>query len=67
MEIKVCGPGCANCSKAESIVKEAVADAGINARVIKISDFIRPRPRARPRPRKNQFICVQTQRQLRNL
>ena len=39
MEIKVCGPGCANCTKAESIVKEAVADAGIDARVLKISDF----------------------------
>jgi small redox-active disulfide protein 2 len=39
MEIKVCGPGCANCTKAESIVKEAVADAGIDAQVLKISDF----------------------------
>ena len=39
MEIKVCGPGCANCSKAENIVKEAVADAGINAQVLKITDF----------------------------
>ena len=39
MEIKVCGPGCANCTKAESIVKEAVADAGVDAQVLKISDF----------------------------
>jgi len=39
MEIKVCGPGCANCSKTESIVKEAVADSGIDAQVLKISDF----------------------------
>ena len=39
MEIKVCGPGCANCTKAENIVKEAVADSGIDAQVLKISDF----------------------------
>jgi small redox-active disulfide protein 2 len=39
MEIKVCGPGCANCTKAESIVKEAVAEAGIDVRILKISDF----------------------------
>ena len=39
MEIKVCGPGCANCTKAENVVKEAVADAGIDAQVLKISDF----------------------------
>jgi small redox-active disulfide protein 2 len=39
MEIKVCGPGCANCTKAENIVREAVADAGIDAEILKISDF----------------------------
>ncbi len=39
MEIKVCGPGCANCSRAEKIVKEAVADTGIAAEVVKITDF----------------------------
>ena len=39
MEIKVCGPGCANCSKAENAVKEAVADAGIEADICKITDF----------------------------
>jgi len=39
MEIKVCGPGCANCTKAESIVREAVAEAGVDARILKISDF----------------------------
>ena len=40
MEIKVCGPGCANCTKAENIVQEAVADAGIEAEVVKITDFV---------------------------
>lgn len=39
MEIKVCGPGCANCTKAENIVREAVAAAGMDARILKISDF----------------------------
>ena len=39
MEIKVCGPGCANCTRAESVVKEAVAEAGITANVVKIKDF----------------------------
>lgn len=39
MMIKVCGPGCANCSKAESIVKEAVAEVGIDAEIMKITDF----------------------------
>jgi small redox-active disulfide protein 2 len=39
MEIKVCGPGCANCTKAENIVKEVVTGAGIDAEIIKITDF----------------------------
>ena len=39
MEIKICGPGCANCTKAENIVKEAVAEAGLDAEIYKITDF----------------------------
>jgi small redox-active disulfide protein 2 len=39
MEIKVCGPGCANCTKAENVVREAVAEAGIEAQIYKITDF----------------------------
>jgi len=39
MEIKVCGPGCASCTKAEKIVKEAVEEAGIEASVLKVTDF----------------------------
>ena len=39
MEIKVCGPGCANCTRAENTVKEAVAAAGIDAAIYKITDF----------------------------
>ena len=39
MEIKVCGPGCANCTKAENVVKEAVTEAGVDAEIYKITDF----------------------------
>ena len=39
MEIKVCGPGCANCTKAENIVKEAIAEAGLDAQIYKITAF----------------------------
>jgi len=39
MEIKVMGPGCAKCSEVEEIVRGAVAAAGIEATIEKISDF----------------------------
>lgn len=39
MEIKVCGPGCASCEKAQKIVEAAVAAKGIDATVDKITDF----------------------------
>lgn len=38
MEIKVLGPGCARCKQAEEIVREAVAESGVDADVIKVSD-----------------------------
>ncbi len=38
MEIKVLGPGCPKCQQAEKIVKEAVAEAGVDARVEKVTD-----------------------------
>lgn len=38
MEIKVLGPGCPKCQKTEELVKEAVAESGIQANIIKISD-----------------------------
>ncbi len=40
MEIKVLGPGCAKCEKAEKIVKEAVAETGSTARVEKVTDML---------------------------
>ena len=39
MEIKVMGPGCPKCTEAEKIVKDAVARAGIEATVEKVTDF----------------------------
>ena len=40
MEIKILGPGCAKCEKAEKIVREAVAETGIDARVVKVTDMM---------------------------
>ncbi len=39
MEIKVLGPGCANCHKMEEMAKTAVKELGINADVVKITDI----------------------------
>lgn len=40
MIIKVLGPGCTKCSKTEAIVKEAVAEAGVDATVEKVTDLL---------------------------
>jgi small redox-active disulfide protein 2 len=39
MEIKVCGPGCTACEKAQKAVEAAVAAKGLDASVTKVSDF----------------------------
>jgi len=39
MEIKVLGPGCANCQKMEEMAKQAVKELGISAEVMKITDI----------------------------
>lgn len=39
MEIKVLGPGCANCHKMEEMAKQAVRELGIAAAVVKITDI----------------------------
>ena len=38
MEIKVLGPGCPRCEQTEDIVKEAVAESGVDATVVKVKD-----------------------------
>ncbi len=40
MEIKVFGPGCTKCHKTEEIVREAVAESGVDAIVNKITDVV---------------------------
>lgn len=39
MEIKVLGPGCANCHKMEEMVKTAVKELGVDANIVKITDM----------------------------
>jgi len=39
MDIKVCGPGCPKCQEAERLVKEAVAESGVEATIEKVTDF----------------------------
>ena len=40
MEIKVLGPGCPKCKKTEEVVREAVAESGVEARIIKVTDML---------------------------
>lgn len=39
MKIQVMGPGCPKCAEAEKTVREAVAESGVDAEVVKITDF----------------------------
>ena len=40
MEIKILGPGCPKCNQTENLVKEAVAEAGVEATVEKVTDVM---------------------------
>jgi small redox-active disulfide protein 2 len=40
MDIKVLGPGCPKCLKAEKMVKETVDEAGVEANVEKVTDIM---------------------------
>jgi len=39
MEIKILGPGCANCHKMEDMAKAAVRELGIDAGIYKVPDI----------------------------
>jgi small redox-active disulfide protein 2 len=38
MDIKVLGPGCPKCQQTEKIVRDAVAESGVQASVEKVTD-----------------------------
>lgn len=39
LTIKVLGSGCANCKRVEQIARKVIADMGIEAEVIKVTDY----------------------------
>lgn len=41
MDIKVLGPGCPKCHQTEEIVKQAVAEAGVDAKIEKVTDLMK--------------------------
>jgi len=41
MDIKVLGPGCPKCVQTEKVVKEAVAESGVNATVEKVTNTLK--------------------------
>ena len=41
MDIKILGPGCPKCKTLEKVIREAVAETGINATVEKVEDIVK--------------------------
>lgn len=39
LDIKILGPGCANCQNLERVTREALADLGLEATVEKVTDY----------------------------
>jgi small redox-active disulfide protein 2 len=39
MEIKVLGPGCTRCEQVEKLIREVLAETGVEATVDKVKDF----------------------------
>lgn len=38
VQVKILGPGCANCRKLEAVTREAARTAGVDAEFIKVTD-----------------------------
>jgi len=38
-KIEVLGPGCANCQRLEANARQAVAMAGVDAEIVKVTDY----------------------------
>lgn len=39
LEIKVLGPGCANCKRLEQMARSVIEDHGLTADIIKVTDY----------------------------
>lgn len=41
LDIKILGPGCANCKRLEELTRKCVDDLGLPARIEKVTDYTR--------------------------
>lgn len=41
MDIKVLGPGCPKCQQTEQLIKEVVAECGVEAQIEKVTDIMK--------------------------